>query len=139
MIQVIYLENYDWLIKVFYVTKELNPDLILNELDEIDCPAEIFYQAAELLESENLNAGLTYTDVRKHVTFVVIGQAECPKEFMSTYVHETGHTACHIAEYYSIDLQSEDYQYLVGDIALEMFDYAKEFLCEHCRKEKGDL
>ena len=51
MIQLIYLEKYDWLIKVFYITNDTNIDLILKELDDIDCHPEIFYKIAEILES----------------------------------------------------------------------------------------
>ena len=58
---------------------------------------------------------------------------------MSTYIHEVGHTACHIAQYYNINLIGEDYQYLNGEIALEMFDVAKNFLCDCYNKEKETL
>ena len=51
MIQLIYLEKYDWLIKVFYITNHTNIDLILKELDDIDCHPEIFYEIAEILEN----------------------------------------------------------------------------------------
>lgn len=139
MIQLIYLEKYDWLIKVFYITNDTNIDLILKELDDIDCHPEIFYEIAEILESEILNTGITYTDNSKHVTFMIIGKSECPKEFMSTYIHEVGHAACHIAQYYNINLIGEDYQYLNGEIALEMFDVAKNFLCDCHNKEKETL
>lgn len=136
MIQLIYLEEYDWLIKVFYITKNINTDIILNELDDMDCPADVFYQIADSLEAQYVNTGLTYTDNKKHVTFIVIGEASCPKQFMNTYIHEVGHAACHISTYYDLDPLGEEYQYLVGQIALEMFEVAKQFLCEHCRKLK---
>ena len=57
MIQLIYLEEYDWLIKVFYITKNINTDIILNELDEMDCPADVFYQIADSLEDQYVNTG----------------------------------------------------------------------------------
>lgn len=139
MTQVIYLHDYDWLIKIFYVTDKLNPDIILNELDQIDCPTEIFYSAAELLESPETNLGLTFSDTQKHVTFIIIGQTDCAKEFLGTYIHEIGHAASHIFEYYNLNPYAEEYQYLVGEIAMESFNYAKEFLCDSCRNKKGDL
>lgn len=52
---------------------------------------------------------------------------------MNTLVHEVGHAAVHIGEYYNIDLYSEELPYLEGNIVTEMFDAAKNFLCDHCR------
>lgn len=35
----------------------------------------------------------------------------------------------------NLDVFGEEYEYLVGDIGQEMFPVAKQFLCEHCRKD----
>ena len=131
--QVIYLDDYDWLIKVYYAIDTYYTDEILGELDSIDCEPEAFYKIAELLDNFTENIGFTYTDVQKHVTFIIIGLTSSAEEFMNTFIHEVGHATTHIAEYYDLDFHSEEIQYLQGDIALEMFDVAKEFLCEHCR------
>lgn len=134
IIQLIYLEKYDWLIKVFYNTTPDDSEVILKELDDIDCEPEAFYKAAEILESGVWNTGFTYTDTDKHVTFVTINETDSAKEFLNTLAHEVTHIAMHIGEFYKLDYHSEDISYLVGNIICEMYDSAKEFLCEHCRQ-----
>ncbi len=134
IVQLIYLEKYDWLIKVFYNTTPEDSEVILKELDDIDCEPDAFYKAAEILESGRYNTGCTYTDVEKHVTFVIINETESAKEFLNTLAHEVTHIAMHLGEFYKIDYRSEEISYLVGDIIYEMYDTAKDFLCEHCRQ-----
>lgn len=131
--QLVYLDDYDWLIKVFYLIEDPFIEGILGELDSIDCEPEAFYKAAEMLENEELNSGLTYTDYEKHVTFMIISRTTSADEFFNTFIHEIGHAAEHIASYYDIKYFSEDLQYLQGEIALQMFQEAKEFMCDHCR------
>ena len=131
--QIVYLDNYDWLIKVFYLVEDPFIEGILGELDSIDCEPEAFYRAAEMLENDEFNTGFTYTDEEKHVTFLVIGKTTSADEFFNTFIHEIGHAATHIAEYVGIPSYSEELQYLQGEIALQMFQEAKEFLCDHCR------
>lgn len=133
IVQVIYLEEYDWLIKIFYAVTTYYTDEILDELSSIDCPEKTFNRVESMLRNYELNTGFTYTDAEKHVTFIVIGLTDSTQEFVNTYDHEKGHAAIHIAEYYKIDPYSEDFQYLQGEIGKEMFSVAKQFMCEHCR------
>lgn len=131
--QIVYLDKYDWLIKVFYLIEDPFIEGILGELDSIDCEPDAFYRAADMLESNELNSGFTYTDEDKHVTFLVICKTTSADEFFNTFIHEIGHATAHIAEYYGIKPYSEELQYLQGEIALQMFEEAKEFMCDHCR------
>ena len=79
--QVVYLKDYDWLLKVFYEVDREDSDVILNELDQIDCDSEAFYALADQLENGNLNTGFTYTDSSMHVTFIIISKTTCAAEF----------------------------------------------------------
>jgi len=92
-IQVIYLERYDWLIKIFYHTVPENADIILKELDDIDCEPDAFYKAADILESGEINTGFTYTDENKTVSFVIINETSSAKEFLNTMSHEITHVS----------------------------------------------
>lgn len=131
--QIVYLDKYDWLIKVFYLIKDPFIEGILGELDSIDCEPEPFYRAAEMLENEELNSGITYTDCEKHVTIMIIGIATSANEFFNTFIHEIGHAAEHIASYYGIKSYSEELQYLTAEIALQMFQESKDLMCDECR------
>ena len=41
----------------------------------------------------------------------------------------------HIRETLNLDVFGEEYEYLIGNIGQAMFSVAKQFLCEHCRKD----
>lgn len=131
--QVVYLKDYDWLLKVFYEVDREDSDVILNELDQIDCDPKAFYALADQLENGNLNTGFTYTDSSMHVTFIIISKTTCAAEFQNTFDHEKGHAAIHIAKYYDLDFESEKFQYLQGEIGKRLFTVARRFLCDHCR------
>lgn len=133
IIQTIYLDKYDWLIKVFYAIDTYYIDDILSELDELDCPIKLMETAEKAFITREPNFGFTYTRPDLHVCIVVIGLTDSAEEFQNTLDHEKGHVATHIAEYYDINPLSEQFQYLQGDIGREMFREAKRFLCEHCR------
>jgi len=89
----IYLENYDWLIKIFYHSTPEDSDIILKELDDIDCEPGAFYKAADILESGEINAGFTYTDENLNVSFVIINETDSAKEFLNTMSHEITHVS----------------------------------------------
>lgn len=65
----------------------------------------------------------------------MIGLTTSPAEFQNTFDHEKLHLGMHISSIYDIDVYSEDFAYLIGEIGLNMFECAKYFLCHHCRKD----
>ena len=99
IIQDIYLENWDWYVRVFYAVDTYYINNILGELECIGCTDENLKHAEKCLKGKNV--GLTYS----------------------------------IGETLDLDVFGEEYEYLVGDIGQEMFPIAKQFLCEHCRKD----
>lgn len=133
VVQVIYLEKYDWLIKAFYEATSDDADLILEELDQIDCEPHIYYNAAEMLENNYLDTGFTYTTPDMRVTFIVMMESSCADEFQNTLDHEKGHAAQHIGYELNLDYEGEEIQYLQGEIGREMFKVAKRFMCDNCR------
>lgn len=131
--QLVYLPDYDWLIKVFYEASYKDADIILKELDDIDCESDIYYSAAEMLDNDYMDTGFTYTNSYMRVTFLVMMQSSCADEFQNTFDHEKGHAAQHIGAELRLDPEGESIQYLQGEIGREMFKVAKQFMCDHCR------
>lgn len=41
----------------------------------------------------------------------------------------------HIAEFYDMNVEEEQFQYLQGKIGQEIFKATKKLLCDDCRKE----
>lgn len=123
---------------VFYAVDTYYMEEILDELENIGC--KYTDEIEEDLTQNQYNNGLTYSNMIRRVSVVVIGLTETPEDFQNTYDHEKGHLAMHIAEKDHIDVFGEEFQYLSGKIGELMFPVAKQFMCEHCRiKLKGDL
>lgn len=133
--QEFYLEDWDWTAIVFYAVDTYYIDEILGELESIGCTDYELIKAEKILSLGDRNIGLTYSNLSGKCSIVVIGLTTSPEEFQNTFDHEKGHLAMHIANSLNIDVFGEEFQYLVGEIGLLMFPYAKNFLCEHCRKK----
>lgn len=131
--QYIYLDNFDWSVKVFYEASFKDIDIVLDDLEAAECPQELLYATSEMFEDDLPNTGLTYTNNYLRLTVVVLMETTCAAEFQNTLDHEKGHAAVHIATHLGIDLEGEEYQYLQGELGREMFDAAKQFLCDSCR------
>lgn len=131
--QLVYLKDYDWLIKVFYEVSYEDADIILKELDDVDCESQFYYNAAEMLDQDEVDTAFTYTNSYMRVTFIVMMQSSCADEFQNTFDHEKGHAAQHIGAELHLDYEGEEIQYLQGEIGREMFKVAKQFMCDHCR------
>ena len=131
--QDVYLEKWDWYVIVYYAVDTYYMDEILEELEMIGCTYAD--EIEEDLTQHPYNNGLTYSNMRRRVSLVVIGLTETPDEFQNTYDHEKGHLAMHIAEEDRMDVFGEEFQYLTGEIGKQTFPIAKRFMCEHCRKD----
>ena len=131
--QDVYLEKWDWYVIVYYAVDTYYMDEILEELEMIGCTYAD--EIEEDLTQHPYNNGLTYSNMRRRVSLVVIGLTETPDEFQNTYDHEKGHLAMHIAEEDRMDVFGEEFQYLTGEIGKQTFPIARRFMCEHCRKD----
>lgn len=121
---------------LYYAVDTYYMDEILEELEIIGCTYTD--EIEEDLTQQPYNNGLTYSNMRRRVSLIVIGLTETPDEFQNTYDHEKGHLAMHIAEEDEMDVFGEEFQYLVGEIGKQTFPIAKRFMCEHCRKDLVD-
>lgn len=133
IVQEIYLEEYDWSIRAFYVEKRYDTAEIIGELEGIGMDDEILEESSSIMERNEYNSGITCTNPLIHRSIVVIGPTTCAAEFMNTLDHEKCHLAMHISEVADIEPFSEDCSALIGRIGQEMFPAAKHFLCDHCR------
>lgn len=135
IIQDIYLDEYDWEIRVYYAVNDYYAKEILKELEEYNPTISEYETIKNLMENYEYNTGFTFTNYQQKCSLVVIGLTTCPAEFQNTFDHEKGHLAVHIAQYYNIDPYGEEFQYLVGNIGKLLFPIAKNFICEHCYSE----
>lgn len=131
------LKDWNWKVRVFYIVDLIPIDFIIEELEGIGCSKEDIDLAVAVLDSEDENKGITFSNFNDRESIIVIGETSCPAEFAHSYDHEKLHLAMHIARIDGIDPFSEELAYLAGDISFNMFKVAKMFLCEHCRLEIG--
>lgn len=134
IVQDIYLQDYDWSIRVYYAVHEYFISNILIDLLDIDCDEESFFKIKRLMETGKDNIGFTYTNTEMRASLMLIGKTDSSDEFQDTFDHEKGHLVMHISSALEIPVYSEDYQYLAGEVGKRMFKVAKRFLCDHCRQ-----
>ena len=134
IVQDIYLEDYDWSIRVYYAVHEYFISNILIDLLDIDCDEESFFRIKRLMETGKDNIGFTYTNTEMGASLMLIGKTDSSDEFQDTFDHEKGHLVMHISSALGIDPYSEEYQYLAGEVGKRMFKVAKKFLCDHCKQ-----
>lgn len=139
IIQDIYLKKYSWSIKIYYAVDAYYTDEILKELEDYNPTVAEYSSIRDLMENYEYNTGFTFTDYIHKKSLMVIGLTTFPEEFQSTFDHEKGHLAIHIAQYYHLDPYGEEFQYLAGSIGKKLFPVAKKFLCNHCRETTLDL
>lgn len=141
IIQDFYIKEWDWSVRTYYYVDDYYMDIISQDLELCGCD-DVERTIDSLFESIE-NSGLTYSNPEERCSIIVIGRTSSPEEFQSTFDHEKGHLAVHIALTDDISWISEEYQYLVGEIGRLMYPVAKMFLCEHCINElhefKGTL
>lgn len=128
------LENWNWIVRVFYVVDFIPIDFLIEELKGIGCDEQDIESAMYVLGSGEDNRGITFSNDKDRESIIVIGETSCPAQFSNSFDHEKLHLAMHIARINDIDPFSEELAYLAGEIGLQTFPIAKQFLCEHCRE-----
>ena len=134
IVQDIYLENYNWDIRVYYAVDQYYISNILIDLVDMDCDIDAYFKIKKLMEMRKKDIGFTYSNIEKRCSLILIGITNSAEEFQSTFDHEKGHVVMHISRALGIDPFSEEYQYLAGEVGRQMFTEAHMLMCENCRK-----
>lgn len=136
--QTLFLGDWcSWLVKVFYAVGDYGSAKVIRTLEDFGCNGETLEKARKNLGSGDLNVGLTYSNLDRKLSVMVIGQSSSAEQFADTLTHEIGHLASHISQSLKLSPYGEEVQYLNGEIMRQMFPVAKKFLCEHCREVIG--
>lgn len=128
------LEDWNWIVKVFYVVDYIPIDFLIEELESIGCTEDDIESAMSVLGSGEYDRGITFSNDEDRESIIVIGETSCPAQFSNSFDHEKLHLTMHIARVDNIDPFGENLAYLAGEIGLQTFPVAKQFLCEHCRE-----
>lgn len=129
------LEQYDWSVSCYFGITSILSEEILEDIYSIGATKNVADSAYKLLKSEQYNIGLTYTNKSLRKSVLVVGLANSADEYANTLFHEISHLAIHIANANDIDLDSESYCYLIGEVARLLNPTISPFLCGCCRDE----
>lgn len=108
---------------------------ILDALVWAYAPDSIIRKVSENVSAGYLNEGFTFSEPRLRRSVAAIGKTSSGPEFLNSTVHEITHIAQHISSEDGLELESEDFAYLVGDITAMVSDIVCELSCPHCRHD----
>ena len=75
-----------------------------------------------------LNSGFTHSNLNKRFSIIGIGKTTSKEQFFNTLIHEIKHLQSHICKYYNVPEDSEDAAYLIGYIAMKIYNTIKYHL-----------
>ena len=136
IIQNIMITEPLWNVHILYDVRQDEVTSALMFMESKGMTGKYLEEASLMLNENVLNSGITYSNYENRMSIMVIGHTLEAKEFADTLDHEKGHLLMHLADYYSIDVKSEEFQYLSGHILRAMFPYASMFLCDRCNRYK---
>lgn len=128
------LPKYGWRVSVFMPVESVDVSAIMESLSGAGISYTNLRDAYDCIMKEEFNCGFTYSNPSERRSVMVVGVASNASELYDTLQHEQTHLAMNIAEEFEIDVGSEEFAYLVGDISRLIFPYAEPFLCDNCRR-----
>ena len=114
--QEIYLERYDWTVHVLYDVRSRDAMYVRRCLRDLGCKGVPLEDASNLVLEGEPNKGITYSNINRHKTIVVIGWTTSLSEYVNSLTHEILHVVQHISERYFINLYTEEACYLLGSL-----------------------
>lgn len=126
--QQIDIKGYDWTVYAYYAIDSYYVNEIVTRLKELGASEVYLTKATEHMERNDLNNGLTYSNMATKETVLVVGLTSSPAQFLNSLVHELQHLTSHICEAWSIPMESEEACYLSGSIAQQMYMHVSRLL-----------
>lgn len=135
IVQDIYIKRARWHVRVYHAVDAMYADEIIDELIDIGCREEKLANAKKNLWKGAVNSGLTYSNLEKRETIMVIGLTSSGAEYWNSLEHEMRHLLQHIEDALSLDHYGEEISYISGEFIRDVYEGAKDLLCECCRKK----
>ena len=129
------IRRYGWHVTAYYTVTGCDVRRIMQELERLGCAGDDLEHAYHNLTSDERNTGITYSNTLERRTLIVIGRTSSAAQFQNSLDHEKGHLCRHVSQAVGIDPYGEEAEYLAGYVGQRMFEVAKLFLCDTCRKK----
>ena len=134
IIHTIYIDKYDWRLRLFVSITKYDSDVILKDVADIGASDKLIKHIEESLNKDNVNTGFTYSNKLARSSVMVIGRSSSAKEEFNSVSHELRHLVDDIATTDNMHMGGEEVAYLTGDIAGMIFGYISTLLCCNCHK-----
>ena len=116
---------YNWEVIVLYECTCEDIDIIIESLQDINCPNKYIKEALHNLQTCNLNIGLTYSNTQLQSSVIVINKTSSFSQLINTVAHEYYHLICHISKILKIT-DEEELAYLNGDLNMRSYNIIKK-------------
>lgn len=130
IVQVEHITHLDWTVYILHKVSCKDNNAIINYLQYIDCPSYLINEALTNLKTCNLNSGLTYSNVSKRESIVVISNTTSIGEYVNTITHELHHLTSQIRNYNH--LSEEQAALICGNINMKVYRFIKKFIKKIC-------
>ena len=124
-----------WKVNVFLDIDPRSTDSIMESLFYSGIDGLHAKQAHDNLTRGEINSGLCYSNNENRESVVVIGKTSSASETFNSIMHEFAHLAAHIAKADGLDNTGEHIAYTIGELAHEMWQYIKPYLCDCCKRK----
>lgn len=111
------IPSLHWCVDILYDTHPANADEVLDALWDLGCEQRHIHKAERLLRSGVANEGLTYSNIYKRKSLIVIGHTDDAFQFINSLSHEKQHLEQAICKADRLDPYGEDIAYISGDIS----------------------
>ena len=122
------IEGY-WDVTVLYDVWPQDLGEVGAMLSSLGAPRQMVDDAVSNLQG--WNAGYTLTSMGRRESIVCIGRANSLREFLNTVIHEVDHVQAHVAEYYSVELGTEQSAYLQGYVGGRLLEFVVTEIINH--------
>lgn len=116
---------YDWEVTVLYECTCDDIDIIIETLQDINCPNKYIKEALHNLQTCNLNIGLTYSNTQLQSSVIVVNKMSSFSQLINTIAHEYYHLICHVSKVLEIE-DEEELAYLNGDLNMRSYNIIKK-------------
>ena len=126
-----------WRVDFLFCTEGYEKEEILPLLSYMDASDEVLDLTEDIIDSDILNTGFTYSNTKLHRALVVIGPSSSGAEFVDSLTHELHHVAVAIADSIGVDLDSETPAYIAGDAARDLIGIICDLGCDRCNGKRS--
>lgn len=123
----IYLERKRWKLSVYILENCGEGKDMADELADIGCKGYDLSEALRIVNQCDLNVGMTYSNLDKRCSLIMVGLQEDKSQFCNTIDHEKHHAVSHICKRDKIDMHTEEAAYIAGDVGEAMHEMLKKY------------